>query len=651
LRHVRAENFRAFRHAEITLPQDGLVLVAGANNSGKTALLSAFDVIAGDSGDIMSLQHAGQDAPASVTATFALADDEKLVVLASAQSRDQLLADGAAASLEFLFMESPEPQRAAGLAGLGLTEIRGDWPGHGMVPLALARWEEAGISHLSRAAALTGGERDALEMTDRGGVGGSLWLDQLTHWPDLPSFGQLLVGWRSRFYHFRALRTGTERSQPLTSPAKLEPTGSNLAGVLHYLATDRPSAFRRLGDVITEIVPALGRLQVRTGGDRMRVVFEDSQGDRNLKDLGTGVEQLLMTLLVGLTEDSPFTLVIEEPETNLHPAAQRALLGHFLSWADDRQIIAATHSPVMLNWSPGGDRLWHVTRDGDGSHVALVDADPLPLLSSLGVQLSDVLSADRVLVLEGPSDQDVLTIWFPEVLRSPRVAVLSGQGGDNARHAGRLAEWLAGTDRVGLRRVLYLRDRDELPAGALEKLSRSPTVHILARRELENYLLDPAALATVLGALLPPGTEAPPSADVATVIDEAAWGLRQKIIVNRVCRQVGPARPLMDHAIRQDLASAGADADQVTTAVLERLITADDLRAQIAGAWAEAERDVASQEGAELLAIAPGEEILEAVFQRFAGRRYDKRRDGPAIAKAMNPPQEIKDLLTAFMSA
>jgi len=127
--------------------------------------------------------------------------------------------------------------------------------------------------------------------------------------------------------------------------------------------------------------------------------------------------------------------------------------------------------------------------------------------------------------------------------------------------------------------------------------------------------------------------------------------LRQKIIVNRVCRQVGPARPLMDHAIRQDLASAGADADQVTTAVLERLITADDLRAQIAGAWAEAERDVASQEGAELLAIAPGEEILEAVFQRFAGRRYDKRRDGPAIAKAMNPPQEIKDLLTAFMSA
>lgn len=61
-------------------------------------------------------------------------------------------------------------------------------------------------------------------------------------------------------------------------------------------------------------------------------------------------------------------------------------------------------------------------------------------------------------------------------------------------------------------------------------------------------------------------------------------------------------------------------------------------------------QDVARHEGPELLAIAPGEEILSAVFQKFAGRRYDKRRDGPAIAKAMAPPEEIKNLLAEFMT-
>ncbi len=112
----------------------------------------------------------------------------------------------------------------------------------------------------------------------------------------------------------------------------------------------------------------------------------------------------------------------------------------------------------------------------DRDWVESVDADPLALLKSLGVRLTDVLAADRVLVLEGTSDADVLDVWLPEVLRNPRVAVLAGEGGDNARHADRLAKWLAGTDRAGLRRVLYLRDRDELsPTHSTTSASRPPS--------------------------------------------------------------------------------------------------------------------------------------------------------------------------------
>ncbi len=131
---------------------------------------------------------------------------------------------------------------------------------------------------------------------------------------------------------------------------------------------------------------------------------------------------------------------------------------------------------------------------------------------------------------------------------------------------------------------------------------------------------------------------------------EAAESLRGTIIVNRVCRRIGPSQPIMGHALRQQLARGGADVDAVTAAVLERLMTADDIRAQVAKAWAEAEQDVASHGEEELLGIAPGEEILDMVFQKFAARRYDKRRDGPAIARAMDPPDEIKNLLVEFMT-
>src|SRR6266536_569362 len=50
-REVAVENFRPFQAASIRLPASGLVLVAGANNSGKSALLSALDVVAGIGAD------------------------------------------------------------------------------------------------------------------------------------------------------------------------------------------------------------------------------------------------------------------------------------------------------------------------------------------------------------------------------------------------------------------------------------------------------------------------------------------------------------------------------------------------------------------------------------------------------------------------
>lgn len=420
--------------------------------------------------------------------------------------------------------------------------------------------------------------------------------------------------------------------------------------MLHYLATDQRHLFEQVRGLIAQVVPDIGILQVRTGGNELRVVFESNAGELNLKDLGTGVEQLLMTFVVGLTESAPFTLLIEEPETNLNPAAQRALFGLLQDWGGDRLIIAATHSPVMLDWSPAGDRLWLVTRDEGTSRVASVSADPQPLLDALGIRLSDVLSADRVLVVEGASDEDILQVWFPEVLRSPRVAVLRGHGGDNARHAGQLAEWLAGADRVGWRRVLYLRDRDELAPAVLARLSQSPSVYILQRREIENYLLDPGAIAEAIRSLIPAGTLAPDPLAIAAALNSAAENLRQKIVINRVAQQIAPPRQLMDNKLRRQLAGDGVDLGQFTSIVLERLMTPADLAAQITTAWRQAEADVANHSGAGLLEIAPGEEILNVLFLQYLGRKFEKRTDGATIAAAMEPPAELVERLKEFIA-
>jgi len=637
------QNFRAFRAASLGLAVSGPVLIVGANNAGKTALLSAIDAVAGINQDPTSLRHLGSDSPAQVIATFSLSDDERASLWPETVRRNGLLATGVARRMQFVLTEVPGQMRVAA--------VLAEWGVRGFEPLATAGPHPEGASTVKAARALMGGEddRDDRLLVDVGGrMGGAVFLED--HWrlDPLVKVADMLGGWRSRYYHFRALRQGTGRFQQLGSDEKLDPSGSNLASVLHYLLTDRHGLFDQARGLITQIVPGIGTMQVRTGGGQMRVVFETPAGEVNLKDLGTGVEQLLMTLAVGLTEHAPYTLIVEEPETNLHPSAQRALLGLFQEWASDRQVVAATHSPVMLDWSPGGDRLWLVTRSGGESRVEAVGEDPLALLRSLGVRPSDVLVADRLLVLEGSSDQDVLEVWFPELIRSPRVAIIAGEGGDSATHANRLASWISQADRTGVQKVLYMRDRDELAPPVLEKLTSSETVYVLTRRELENYLLNGEAIATVLRGYVP--ESAPTAANVTAAIAEIAESLRQKVIINRVCRRVRPGQPLMDHELRQQLASDGAGAENIIEAVTSRLMTADEARSQVTVAWAEAEADVARKTGADLLAIVPGEEILNAVFMRFAGRHYRKRIDGPAIARATDRPAEIEDKLAKFLN-
>ena len=106
----------------------------------------------------------------------------------------------------------------------------------------------------------------------------------------------------------------------------------------------------------------------------------------------------------------------------------------------------------------------------------------------------------------------------------------------------------------------------------------------------------------------------------------------------------------MDHRLRRELAGSDADADGIAAAVLERLMTAQHVRDQIDRSWAEDQDDVAQLEGTALLAAAPGEEILDAVFMHFVGRHYRKRDDGVAIAKATVPPGEIRRVLEVFMA-
>lgn len=645
---VTLENYRAFQKADWILPPSGLILVAGANNSGKSSLLSALDVIAGtvESGPGLAYRNARSSSNPVVTATFRMSDEARARTLGRIHGIED---DGTAfRDVQFIFEMTTE-------GGFAASEIRASWP-HSPAPVCVARVNSE-TSHQYELRAIapdqSGTPLGEISLSSRmqGGINPVLESHQYSVAELIPIWDELNA-WRSHFFHFKALRGGSPRSVNLASEPRLDPSGSNLPAVLLDLQTNRSRLMDDLRSIISQMVPDVGRLETPTLNNRLEVAFSDpfnSGFKHNLKELGTGVEQLLLTLVVGLTEEPSSTLVVEEPETNLHPAAQRALLGLLNSWASDRLIIAATHSPVMLDWTPGGNQLWQVSRIEGASHLEVIDEMPLELLRSLGVRISDVLSADRILVVEGPSDIDVLGTWFPEVMRNPRISVISGGGGDNARFADLFTEWLTNIERLGLRRVLYLRDRDELSPDDAERLARSGNVHVLDCREIENYLLDPKAITSVL-ARQPQLKMEVTSRSVEEVIRQSVESLKPSMVVNRVARRMQNVR-LMDHVMRGQLAKQGASQEEFWRSIEARLPDPESIRSSIGEFWEEASGEVSEMGDDQLVKWAPGEEVLNAVYLHFLGRRFKKRSDGGELASAIeSPPSDLVKALERFMS-
>jgi energy-coupling factor transporter ATP-binding protein EcfA2 len=641
-------NFKAFKHAEIELPLTGVVLLVGANNVGKSALLSAIDILANREGRVPH-RHSGSSEGAEIRARFTLTDDDRNRLFSiDGQDPHRWLETAAFQWIDWHYVE-PAPG-VLSPAGLMTSDTSGNETVIGQIDYAVGsatgQFSSSQIPNLLRANELPSG---AFPLSPHGSFSGEVIADATgTYFGPL---SDLLNEWRQNVYHFRALRTGTDRSRQLRSLPDLDPTGLNLPEALTHLYHNDVVAWNAVTNAAREVVPDVGELVVPTSGDQVEVAFQDPHlGVRhNIKDLGTGVEQVLLTAYVGVTQPAGSLVIVEEPETNLHPEAQRRLLLFLLEWSAQRLFLVSTHSTVFLDRGAGDVPVWLLQRQHGVATVSRANTSLGDVLREIGVRLSDVLSADRVLVLEGPTDADILTAWFPILPITPRLALASGHGGDAAWQTEALRDWVEKAD-VLERRILFLRDRDELPAETIHQLEGRGTVRVFQRREIENYLLDADAIVAVLqtrllGAGI--GRSAPSPHEVDELLTALSQVLQPVTVLKRVASRLAPFRPL-DRASVARIAEVGPTLDTVQADISTR-IPSGDLIADVRRIWAEEEEYVSSAWATRWRELAPGSDLLAMLWHKF-GLGFDKSRDGPLLAQSMaSKPGEIADLLDHFL--
>lgn len=318
-------------------------------------------------------------------------------------------------------------------------------------------------------------------------------------------------------YRFSALRA-PKTTQGMTSDSVLLPDASNLPFCLNHLQTNDAEGHKELCGLINRIFPEVKWIQSTPINQEFQLRCLPSPPSHRRSDLaiplsqmGTGIGNVIAILYVMLTSRFPQVIAIDEPNSFLHPKALRELLQILEQHGKQHQYVLTGHSPDVLTAIEPSTISYFSLNDYSTvvkSYNKLEFHNLRSDLSDLGIRMTDLHAKDRVLWVEGQTEE----IVFPALLRAFCPELSAGTNILRVTHAstfeskkmpiGEVAKTYERLSQTSFAppMVAIVLDRESRKPNEIENITKeyNKLLQFLPFKMIENFVLHPDAISAVL---------------------------------------------------------------------------------------------------------------------------------------------------------
>ncbi len=304
--------------------------------------------------------------------------------------------------------------------------------------------------------------------------------------------------------------------------SELMPNSQNLAYCINYLQSDNPDQAKELNGLLNRVFPTVHWVGAPGNGSNqfeLKVHTNPSHLKRNdlavpINRVGTGVGNALAMLYVALTAQTQRFILLEEPNSFLHPRALRELLAILAEIGGKHQFFITTHSSDVLR-TIKASTVTLLEYDGQQTTIKQTTGDKLHELQAglvdLGISLTDLHGCDKVLWVEGETEEAIfpslLRHFFPEMAQGIAVLPLYATGDFESKKyepkkVAAIYEKLSKGSFLAPPMVAIALDRERRKQSEIDQVENdcAGVVYFLPKTMLEDYLLNPEAIAAVLTA-------------------------------------------------------------------------------------------------------------------------------------------------------